>query len=132
MWLGARLGYRCLDDWYRVKYSDFTKNYGLMLVRGYRGSVSALVTDLIPRRQWCEWKFTRVPPGFWDCLENRRRYLLWLGRQLGRHRQKDWRQVSRKHFRENGGGALLTMYHSVGDLLKECFPQWEMAPSRPR
>ena len=124
----ARLGYRCLDDWYRVKRSDFIKNYGLMLVRCYRSSASAAVTDLIARREWCEWKFTRVPPGFWDSVENRRRYVRWLGKQLGYLRQEDWRQVRWRHFYDNYGGSLIMMCRDVWGLLEECFPQWDWKP----
>lgn len=124
-WLGQRLGYGRLDDWYGTKSSDFVSNQGRMLLRRYRDSVAAAVIDLVPRRQWCEWKFTRVPLGFWDHLENRRRYVLWLGKQLGYRSAKDWSLVCRRHFYEHCGGGLAVMYHSIRDLLEECFPEWD-------
>lgn len=131
-WLGQRLGFQCLDDWYGVTRKNFRENSGGMLLRRYRDSVAATVIDLIPRRQWCEWKFTRVPPGFWDHLENRRRYVLWLGKQLGFRCAADWSQVRKRHFDEHCGGSLVGMYHSMGDLLEECFPDWDWNPHQRR
>jgi hypothetical protein len=131
-WLGKRLGCKHLDDWYRVSLQDFRNNYGGMLLRRYRNSVAAAVMDLIPRRAWCEWKFTRVPPGFWDCLENRRRYILWLGKRLGYHSAEDWCRVRYSDFYQHCGGSLVVMYHSVWDLLQECIPEWDWEPYRKR
>jgi hypothetical protein len=99
------------------------ENCGGQLYKRYHGSATAVVLDLIPRQNWCEWMFTRVPPRFWDRLENHRRYVKWLGKRLGFRRVEDWRQVRRKDFYENYGGSLLGMYHSQWDLLKECFPE---------
>ena len=122
-WLGEQLGYTCLDDWYRVKLSDFMNNDGQMLVRNYHGSPSSVVIDLIPRKEWCEWMFDRVPPKFWNLLENRRRYVRWLLNRLGLRRQEDWNRIRRRDFINNYGGSLLGMYQSYWDLLEECFPQ---------
>lgn len=130
-WLGKRLGYRRLDDWYRIKGSDFKRNYGGELIKQYRSSASAMVVDLIPRSAWCEWMFTRVPPGFWDCLENRRRYVRWLGKRLGYRSMEDWAKVCRRDFGKHCGGSLMGRYRSCWDLLTECFPQWDWRSCRP-
>ena len=74
-WLGERLGFRCLDDWYEVTVYDFLRNKGIGLIHRCRVSPAAAVMASIPQRKWCEWKFTRVPPGFWEVAENRHRYL---------------------------------------------------------
>lgn len=129
-WLGRRLHYQQLDDWYRVKASDFIKNYGRPLLRHYRDSVAATVIAVVPRSQWCEWMFTRVPPRFWDDVENRRRYVQWLGRRLGYREMADWAQVSRKDFKDHFGGWLIMKYRSCWDLLEECFPQFDWQPYR--
>jgi hypothetical protein len=131
-WLGERLGYRHLDDWYRAKLSDFVSNQGRMLLRRYHDSVAETVIALIPRRAWCEWKFTRVPPGFWDRPENRRRYVLWLGKQLGCRCVEDWSNVRNRNFYEHYGGSLVVMYHSVWDLLEECIPEWDWVTCQKR
>ena len=108
-WLGAKLGYRCLDDWYGVSFWDFQRNKGTTLVNRHRGLPALVVMDLIPRRDWCEWRFLHVPPGFWEVAENRHRYLRWLGRELGLRRPTDWYRVRvediKAHFGEGLCGA---------------------------
>ncbi|MHB1033206.1 MAG: hypothetical protein ACYC35_21330 [Pirellulales bacterium] len=122
-WLGQRLGYKHLDDWYGVKARDFVRNYGRELLKGYRGSPAAVVVETIPRRQWHEWRFTRVPPGFWHRAENRLRYVQWLGKRLGFRQAEDWRRLHHKDFRRNYGGTLMCVYRSRWDLLEECLPE---------
>ena len=124
-WLGKRLGYRRPDDWYKVKLTDFTENYGRPLVRRYRDSAAATVMAIVPRKRWHEWMFTRVPPGFWDDFDNRKRYIKWLGKRLGYRRTADWAGVRRSDFNGNFGGSLIGMYPAYRDLLKECFPDWD-------
>lgn len=130
LWLGKRLGYKHPDDWYRLKGDDFKNNHGRMLLRRYRSSVAEVVMDLLPRRNWCEWKFTRVPPGFWNHIENRRRYILWLGKHFRCRRAKDWLRVRCKDFYDHCGGSLVIRYHSHWDLLEECIPEWDWEPCR--
>jgi hypothetical protein len=124
-WLGRRLGYKGIGDWYRTKSEDFTNNYGSTLLHRFGGSVSQVVMALFPRRQWLEWKFAQAPHGFWDKPENRRRYVLWLGKQLGCRRVEDWRNVTRKDFEDNLGSGLIQKYTPSWDLLEECIPEWD-------
>jgi hypothetical protein len=132
-WLAKRLGIKKLDNWYGVTLEDFRKNSGYTLLKLYRSSVSETLTSILPHKPWCEWKFTRVPPGFWDRPENRLRYVEWLGKQLGCHRVEDWYQVRREDFVGHFGGTLLNVYRSHWDLLAECFPQgdWESCRRQP-
>ena len=107
-WLGARLGYRRLDDWYGITYWDFERNKGNTLVNRYHGSPALVVTNLIPRRDWCEWKFLHVPPGFWEVTENRHRYLCWLGRELGLRQPRDWCRVRQEDILLHFGAGLMS------------------------
>ena len=127
-WLGKRLGYRRLDDWYQIKLSHFLENGGSTLVRRYGDSPSAAVIALVPRSEWHEWLFGRVPLGFWDRSENRERYLTWLGKRLGYRSVEDWMRIRRKDFWANFGASLIARYRSYEDLLAECIPQWHRQP----
>ncbi len=122
-WLGERLGYKRLDDWYNVKLSDFLGNQGLQLTKRHIGSVASIVMTLIPRREWHEWKFTRVPPGFWKDPKNIRRYVEWLGRQLRCRHPHDWLSVRRADFIAKYGGSLLGEYRSHWSVLKIRYPR---------
>jgi len=121
-WLGKRLGYKRWEDWYAVTENDFRRNYGYECFKRYGGSVIAAVKDLYPTRAWCEWRFVRVPAGFWHYQENRKRYVRWLGEQLGVRRLEDWYQVRVKDIHNNSGGAVLEQVGCYRDLLKECIP----------
>ena len=50
--------------------------------------------------------------GFLAKRTNRRRYMAWLGEQLGFRRPKDWYSVTTADFQRHRGGALLLKYRS--------------------
>jgi hypothetical protein len=134
LWLGHKLRFRRLEDWYKISYYDFLHNKGLGVVMRYHCSPSLAVTTLIPRADWCEWMFLHVPPGFWNVVENQHRYLRWLGKELGYRKPKDWYQISIYDITDNYGDNLLTKYHSLFDLMRRFMPQldWDLInPQRP-
>ena len=128
-WLGERLGYRAPEDWYAAKREDFCHNNGGHCLTHYRFSLALAAMDLFPDFAWQEWKFQRVPPGFWQKAKNRRRYVEWLGQRLGIQQLEDWQQVRRSKFCENYGGSLLFLIGTHQDLLRECFPDLDL-PNR--
>jgi hypothetical protein len=122
LWLGAKLGFQTLDDWYAVTTDDFNANYGRQFLKRYGALPFAAVRDCFPRHPWHEWKFTRVPVGFWDDLDNCRRYVRWLGKVLNVRRPQDWHRVRRRDWVANCGGGLLAKYHSHWNVLRKCIP----------
>lgn len=76
------------------------------------------------------WIGGRVPNGFWDCRENRMRYLDWLGRECGFSKPEDWYQCRKHHFqRYRGGGLLRNQYGcSVVAALRDYMPEVEWLP----
>ena len=100
-WLQKRLGYTTLEDWYRVSKTTFYDNYGTppqlrflskdllnlhsgaYLFKLHRNSAVAIVIENFPEHEWLEWKFeNKTPKGFWDNIENQRRYWKWLCNEL--------------------------------------------------
>ena len=69
-----------------------------------------------------------VPPGFWHVPANRRRYMQWLGKQLGFCRARDWYAIRREAFETHRGGTLLNYYSSMYDLMQEFLPQLDWEP----
>ena len=122
-WLGQRLGYRCMDDWYEISSLDFQRNKGGGLLQCYDNSPAQAVADFVARRNWCPWKFHRVPSRFWEAAENRHRYLTWLGKELGFRRPEDWYQISTREIARRQGKPLLNRYSSFYDLMREFLPQ---------
>ena len=78
--------------------------------------------DLIPRQNWHEWKFSRVPIGFWDHAENRHRYFRWLGRQFGFRKSQDWYRIDCKSIIAHRGTAILKQFPSLYELMHDFLP----------
>lgn len=128
-WLGARLGYRSVDDWYKVRQRDFKQNRGGGLLAGfYDDSVFAAVTDLLPDHEWYPWRFSRTPQGYWQDESNRRKYMKWLENELGLNNNDDWYRVTKQHFADNNGLGLLNNYYNgcVVSALMEYKPRLQL------
>ncbi len=132
-WLGEKLGYHKPEDWYAITRRDFYRNEGGALLHQIPGrSPLAALRELMPDVEWEEWRFARVPNGFWKRRKNRHRFIDTLGRQLGYRRPTDWYRLTREQVREAGGSALLSMvYHnSLLHLLNDRFPAVRWDPER--
>lgn len=113
-WLGRRLGYRKLEDWYHIKTDDFRQNHGASVLESHwHSSAIAAVMECFPEHDWKEWLFDSAPRNFWGDHNNRRRYMQWLREQLGYRGAVDWYQVSNQDFRDHKGGAFLLHYDST-------------------
>jgi hypothetical protein len=107
-WLGRRRGFRSINDWYKLRKADVLATGGSGLLANYFGnSIIALLRDYKPDRDWQEWRFVEVPQRFWSDPDGRRRYMIWLGRQLRYRQPEDWYRVTRRDFLRHHGGALL-------------------------
>lgn len=71
------------------------------------------------------WEAGRVPTGYWDNPTNRRKYLRWLGKQLGFAHVDDWYSVRKQDFHAYRGGGLLANYYrdSPIEALTELYPR---------
>ena len=113
-WLGQQLGYSKTEDWYRVTTDDFKHNHGAtVLVHYWNSSSVAAVMESFPNHDWKEWLFGVAPRYFWRDRKNRRRYMKWLGEQLGYRRTADWYRVTNQDFRDHNCRAFLTHYNST-------------------
>jgi hypothetical protein len=83
-WLGDKLGYRKLEDWYKITTSDLKRNHGSgVLLHYWNSSAIAAVKECFPDYDWKEWLFKCCPRSFWGDLKNHRNYMDWLARQCG-------------------------------------------------
>eukprot|EP00026_Physarum_polycephalum_P005388 Phypoly_transcript_05422.p1 GENE.Phypoly_transcript_05422~~Phypoly_transcript_05422.p1 ORF type:complete len:507 (+),score=23.77 Phypoly_transcript_05422:84-1604(+) len=111
-WLGHKLGYNKLSDWYNVKLYDFMNNHGEALVVRYRHSPSSVVSHIYPEYDWKGWLFSETSNMFWNDNNNIRDYMSWLGLQLGFTTMSDWYQIRCDHFFQNKGRSLLMKFGS--------------------
>ncbi len=124
-WLGAQLGFHQPKDWYQLSTIQLVQHYGRSLLLKFRGVPAAIVKEYLPHEPWQEWRFQQVPNGFWDQRANRRRYLHWLGQQLGFQQPEDWYQLSAQHLRHHHGGSLLARFGgSPAAIAKEYLPRY--------
>jgi hypothetical protein len=123
-WLGQQLGFKRPEDWYQLSTQQLGRWHGERLRIKFRSSPFAIVKDYLPHYPWLEWRFRQVPQGFWDQRANRRRYLDWLGRQLGFKRTDDWHLLSTQQLRRWYGRSLLKKFrNSRVAFLEEYLPE---------
>jgi len=120
-WLGKRLKYTTPNDWYDISVEEVCKNHGRGMTIYYHRSGVAMVKDHYPKRKWLEWKFNRVPNGFWENRKNRHRFFDWLGKQLGYRKPEDWLKLRREDFRAHCG-SLQIGFGSYVELFEDYLP----------
>jgi hypothetical protein len=69
LWLGRRLGFRKMRDWYRITSRDIGRNHGHTPLQYYWLSYIAGIQECFWQYEWEEWLFARVPVGFWKRCE---------------------------------------------------------------
>jgi hypothetical protein len=123
--LGTKLGYKTPEDWYEISMDRIIENDGWGALLCHNQSVNDLLKWYLPKHDWKEWKFNRVPKGFWDIKDNRIKYMDWLNDKLGYKTPKDWYKAKTSDFNKNYGGSILSMKYngSLLTALKEYFPK---------
>ncbi len=129
-WLGKHLGFRKPQDWYQVTTKSFSENGGAgLLSLRFNGSAIRATKHLFPHFEWHEWKFLVCPNGFWKDKCNRKRYLVWLGGELGIRDHEDWYTVTKDKLNAHYGAGLLDYCNgSQAIAIVEAFPQhtWDV------
>jgi hypothetical protein len=110
-WLGKKLGYEKIEDWYQISSETINKYYGSGLIKCYQGSPSLFLKSVFPEYNWFEWKFKQVSQHFWKNIENHKLYANWLGEILGYEKLEDWYNISTEKICQNNGGGLLTRHY---------------------
>jgi hypothetical protein len=52
-----------------------------------------MITTIFPEHKWLPWKFANTPKSFWDLLNNQRKFLDWVGSELGVKNLEDWYKI---------------------------------------
>ena len=84
----------------------------------------------MPERDWEEWRVGQPPNGLWATVENRQRYMRWLGQELGFKQAVDWFRVTALDFKRNFGGGLLSSVYegSPAAAVQEFLPEHDWKP----
>jgi len=126
-WLGEQLGYKNYEDWYKIRRYDFWDNYGSGFMKIYDNSPSLAVISVYSDYEWLEWKFPNTVRGFWEKKTNQKKYLNWLGKQLGYKNYEDWYKINQDNFINNYGSYLSTNFYdgSPPKIIMSVYPEYE-------
>ncbi len=116
-WLGQTLGYRTMEDWYKVTFNIINENYGSGLIKYYQGSSVLFLKSVFPQENWLEWKFVQTSQGFWNEKIHHQLYAIWLGEILGYRTMEDWYNLTVDIITKNYGAGLLTRHYKGSPFL---------------
>jgi len=128
-WLGIQLGFTDLNDWYRIFHQDIVDYGGIGILTKYDGSPSKMLQSVYPEHNWNIYKFDKVPYGHWESMENQKKFMDWLGVELGVTEMQDWYKITQKEMEDKGASGLLSQYRdSPSRLLKVVYSDhnWEL------
>jgi hypothetical protein len=134
-WLAKQLNVSELEGWYTVPYQDVMKQkcsyfffptlfffflldddllivYSVGAYRAQKrvGGLMRLLKIGFPAHDWQEWKFNYVGAGFWDSLDNQRRFLHWLERELNIQSLSDWYDIMAVQVEQKGGSSAVAFF----------------------
>lgn len=105
-------------------------------------SVHKLLSTIYPDYDWLPWKFNKAHHNFWDDVNNQRKFMNWVGKEINIKQLDDWYKVTSyvfdkfykkliclKDVIKLGGSRLLSLYNdSISKLLSTIYPQHEWLP----
>src|SRR5690349_2552744 len=66
-WLGIQLGYKSMDDWYKLTMDELRKHNGSKFLSNY-SSPAEILQKIYPQHNWMIWRFKDIPKGYWERL----------------------------------------------------------------
>jgi hypothetical protein len=112
LYLGEKMEYTKMEDWYEITTKLIKDNGGGGLLAGfYSDSVSKFVMEMFPKNAWEEWKF-KNQRNIWKDKSIRRKWAIKLGKNMEYEKWKDWYKVNAKIIQKNDGGGLLARHYN--------------------
>ena len=116
-----------IEDWYNTSQEIIIKNYGSGLIKKC-GSLINFLRTFYPNYNWLEWKLKKIE-NFWYSIDNQRKYMDWLFKELGYKEIEDWYKTTILIFNKNRGCGILKRYNnSPKNLIVSIFKEykWEV------
>jgi hypothetical protein len=120
LWLYDIMEYKELNDWYKVRVSDFKKYKGNGLLDKYNNTIIKILEDCYKEVVWYPWLFHTTTNGTWCDPSNHLKYLNWLECKLNIKNPEDWYRYDCKMIEKEPGGSILQNHyqHSLKRFLK--------------
>jgi len=87
------------------------KNGGSGLLVQFGNSPYKALRSIYPEHQWFPWKFTKIPDGCWNDVNNQKKSFRILGLKFGYQNESNWQNLTVDHPIENGGRGLLERFN---------------------
>ena len=130
-WLGERLGYKNMDDWYQITKKLIIKNHGDgLLGNKYGDSPLMFLKGVFPGVDWLPWKFGNTTRDYWNNIENHKIYAKWLAETLGYKNMDDWYKITATLIKDNYGCGLLDKYKSAKLFVMSVYPEYPWVSSK--
>lgn len=128
MWFEKYHSIQKKEDWYKISSKYFEKNGGHILLRKY-GNLYSVLKTLTPDYDWKPWFFISLPNYFWSSLENQKKFVEWLEKELNIKKYEDWYRITIIQLEAKGASSILLKYHrSIYKLLKAIYPEYDWKP----
>lgn len=93
--LAFKLNLKQMKDWYYVSKKDVLDNGGRRYVSD-NISLHQVLTLIYPNYEWLPWKFATIPVGYWNSIDNQRKFIIWFQSQRNINEMTDWYTISSK------------------------------------
>jgi hypothetical protein len=125
--LGKQLGFKQMDDWYKITFQQIERHGGSALLHKYYRSPSKVIRCIYSEYSWDQNRFRKVPKdklavGYWDHLENRINLMKTLKEKFQVEEMEDWYRISMAQIREKYS-SIFDRY-SMETLLTDAFPSY--------
>ncbi len=137
--LAKKLNITYPNDWYNVTNKVIKQHGGDGLLHKFNGSGTKLLAAIYPEYlklyvirsynviyKWDLSKFSCVPRGYWNHIENQRHFMDALATKLNIKDQEGWYSLTTKTMKSHGGHGLLHVKYngSVTKLLTTVYPEY--------
>jgi len=118
------------EAFYQIMVKKHLGSTGGSNLHVIHGTLVNILRFALPEFEWLEWKFSRVPRKYWQELNNRKKYLRWLGNELGFQNPEDWYRIVGDDFKQNHGGGLFATYYgdSPQNAVSELYSEYDFLP----
>ena len=77
------------------------------MLEKYNFSPSQLISSVYSEFDWLPWRFYRCPNYYWEDLNNQRKFVDWVGKNLNIKEMSDWYKVTSQVFNKYNDNPYL-------------------------
>lgn len=127
-WLGKKLGFNKMSDWYGLTTSQLKSNFGSTLLTHYRGQIKTAIICSFPEFHFEMAKFDRLPSIFFTDESYLKRYVEDIGRHLNIKNIQDWYYVKHSDLSRLDSKNVISSNGGLPDLIRRLYPDANLLP----